>query len=249
MHFHPNAFPPPLLSSFSPPPPHVLFLLIAVPPSIPTSVPLLSSSSLLTCLSLFPLFFLPCHLHPPPRPPSILSIFLGCGCDVSAVTLISSGDVSILSVLLLHHQHPPFLLLSYLVCLHLAILPTPRSLSSSLSSLFFSSSRILLIPATSHLFFHPCPHVPSSVFVCVRVCVCCLSAVTVSSSALELSAFFWLLHKNTACPSKKAVCCSNSDCGIDHAAATTPQALWEGHLWHFVFVCMCVCVWVCTPPR
>lgn len=50
---------------------------------------------------------LPNPPHPQSRSASVLSIFPGCGCDVSAVTLISSGDVSVLSVLLQARQHLP----------------------------------------------------------------------------------------------------------------------------------------------
>lgn len=157
MHFHPNTLPPHTHQHHPRP---VLFLLIGVPPSIPTSV-LLFLSSLLTCFPLFLLCFLPCHLHPPPRPPSILSIFLGCGCDVSAVTLISSGDVSILSVLLHHHPHPPPPIPS---------LSSPCYITNSSFHLFFSFSRTF----TYQHCFSPLllPVSPRPVlYVCVCVCV------------------------------------------------------------------------------
>lgn len=127
-------------------------------------LPPISSSSLPTCslltrLPLYLLFFLPCHLHPPARSAAVLSIFLGCGCHVSAVTLISSGNVSILSILLRPRQ-----LTSYLVCLY----PThPTNSAPFYSHLFLLA--VFYLHSCSHLFFPL--QFPFGERECVCVCV------------------------------------------------------------------------------
>lgn len=174
--------------SLSPP----FLLIIDVPPSIPPRSPpvflpcsLLSFTPSLSSL-LSPLSFAPLS-------PSCLCTqhFLGCGCDVSAVALISSGDVSILLVLLQHQQLPllfpsfltqcVFTLLSYQLCT--LFYPHCLTFPSLLAIFYFKSCPHLFFPTIPHPFFRAC------------VCACCLCAVTVSISILELSAFFGSLHK------------------------------------------------------
>lgn len=177
MHFHRNAFPPPL------------------PPLSFSS----SCSSLFACFS-FSSLLSPLSFAPPPLVSShpVLSPYSAFFSAVGVMSLCNANQ-------LWRRQHsfsPP---------------SPPAPLSSSSSSSFLSSPCYLFSPSwLSHLFFffafqpysthlhHFSALLPSlSSHPVLRVCVCCLSAVTVSSSALESSAFFQLLHKNTACHSKK----------------------------------------------
>lgn len=127
MHFHRNAFPPPL------------------PPLSFSS----SCSSLFACFS-FSSLLSPLSFAPPSSPHTLSSLhtqhfsrlWVWCLC----VTLISSGDVSILSVLL-HHQRPSPLPPPLLFCLHLAIFFLPPDFLIffffCLPTIFYSSSPLL----------------------------------------------------------------------------------------------------------
>lgn len=146
MHFHRNAFPPPL------------------PPLSFSS----SCSSLFACFSfsslLSPLSFAPPLVSSHP----VLSPYSAFFSAVGVMSLCNANQ-------LWRRQHsfsppsPPAPLSSSSSS---SFLSSPCYLFSPswLSHLFFfflPSNHILLIFTTSQLFCHPCPHIPSSVFVCV----------------------------------------------------------------------------------
>lgn len=160
MHFHPNGFALPL----PPIPPHH-WCSSLYPTSVPSCVPPLLTTLFSPSLSslLSPLSFAPLS-------PSCLCTqhFLGCGCDVSAVTLISSGDVSILLVLL-QHQQLPLLFPSFLTQCVFTLL------SYQLCTLFYP--HCLTFPSLLAIFYFKCcpylffPTIPPSLLSCVCVCV------------------------------------------------------------------------------
>lgn len=147
------------------------------PKCFPTPLPPLSFSS--SCSSLFTCFSFSSLLSPlsfaPPLVSShpVLSPYSAFFSAVGVMSLCNANQ-------LWRRQHsfsppsPPAPLSSSSSS---SFLSSPCYLFFSLltfSSFFLPSNHILLISTASQLFCHPCPHIPSSVFVCVCVLsLCC----------------------------------------------------------------------------